>query len=102
MACAGQPDPRESFTFRQQSTSGALCLPNIQVQGIFTIQPVRGDLSSGSQEENSSSLPVPSNPPSPQDWELYRDVFTQLYSHEGLPLREVRIIMERRYKFYAS
>jgi hypothetical protein len=102
MAHIRQPDLPESYTFPYQSNPGPSCLPNTQAHNIVTIQLAGADLSTGSQEENGDNLPAPSNPPTPQDWQLYRNVFTRLYSHEDRPLKEVRSMMEHRYKFYAS
>jgi hypothetical protein len=102
MAHVRQPGLPESCIFLPNSNPGALYLLDTQVQNIVTAERAMVDLSIGPRDENIDSLPVPSNPPTSQDWNLYQDVFTRLYSHENLPLKEVRIIMEHRYKFYAS
>jgi hypothetical protein len=102
MAHVGQPGLPESCIFLQNSNPGALCSLDTQVQNIVTAERAMVVLSTGPRDGNIDGLPMPSNPPTSQDWNLYQDVFTQLYSHEDLPLKEVRIIMEQRYKFYAS
>ena len=46
-------------------------------------------------------LPVPSNPPTVQDWQSYRQLFTRLYRDENRPWHEVQLIMEKDYGFKA-
>lgn len=36
------------------------------------------------------------------DWHEYREIIEQLYRNDQLKLRDVKRIMERDYKFYAS
>jgi hypothetical protein len=36
------------------------------------------------------------------DWHEYRETIEQLYRNDQLKLRDVKRIMERDYKFYAS
>ena len=36
------------------------------------------------------------------DWHQYREIIEQLYRNDQLKLRDVKRIMEREYKFYAS
>ncbi|MCJ1401220.1 hypothetical protein MMC11_004432 [Xylographa trunciseda] len=47
------------------------------------------------------SIP-PSDPPTAQDWEDYREIFTKLYRAEGKKLKDVKKIMEERYSFCAT
>lgn len=47
-------------------------------------------------------LPRPSKPPTRQDWEAYRSVFTQLYRTENRSLNEVISILADQYSFEAS
>lgn len=102
MAHVWQPGLPESRMFLQNSNSGIPCLVDTQVQNIVEAEQAMVDPGTGSRDEIIDGLPVPSNPPTSQDWNVYRNVFKQLYSDENLPLKEVRIIMQRRYKFYAS
>jgi hypothetical protein len=60
---------------------------------LLTIEPQRLDF---------QSLPLASTPPTPQDWETYRHIFTQLYSLENKPLKEVQRIMAEQYQFHAT
>jgi hypothetical protein len=54
------------------------------------------------QRLNVQSLPLASKPPTPQDWEAYRCIFTQLYSLDNKPLKEVQRIMAEQYQFHAT
>ena len=54
------------------------------------------------QRLNVQSLPLASKPPTPQDWEAYRKIFTQLYSLDNKPLKEVQRIMAEQYQFHAT
>ena len=47
-------------------------------------------------------VPVPEYPPSRNDWERYRGIFTQLYQVEGKPLKAVRELLETQYGFKAT
>ena len=42
------------------------------------------------------------NHPKKTDWVQYREVIERLYVEEELPLKDVMMEMERRYKFYAT
>jgi hypothetical protein len=44
----------------------------------------------------------PSDPPTAQDWENHREVFTKLYRSQGRKLKDVKDIMEKRYGFRAT
>ncbi|KAL9107239.1 MAG: hypothetical protein Q9227_007863 [Pyrenula ochraceoflavens] len=44
----------------------------------------------------------PAYPPSTEDWNNHRDVFTQLYRVEGRTLKDTKMIMERLYDFRAT
>jgi hypothetical protein len=48
------------------------------------------------------NLLLASKPPTPQDWEAYRHIFTQLYSLDNKPLKEVQRIMAEQYQFNAT
>lgn len=58
--------------------------------------------------ENNYSTPI--SPQSPNvfrprrsdDWHEYREIIEQLYRNDQLKLRDVKRIMERDYKFFAS
>ncbi|KAJ5210057.1 hypothetical protein N7491_009869 [Penicillium cf. griseofulvum] len=56
--------------------------------------------------ENNYSTPIsPSNvfrPRRSDDWHEYREIIEQLYRNDQLKLRDVKRIMERDYKFFAS
>ena len=47
-------------------------------------------------------LPIPSRPPTCQDWQAYRVVFTLLYRTEGRSLRKTKAILQERYGFQAT
>jgi Clr5 domain len=47
-------------------------------------------------------LPVPSYPPSRNDWDSYRAIFTQLYQVEDKPLKVVKELLEAQYGFKAT
>jgi hypothetical protein len=53
----------------------------------------------------SPQSPTPSNvfrPRRSDDWHEYREIIEQLYRTDQLKLRDVKRIMERDYKFFAS
>jgi hypothetical protein len=54
------------------------------------------------QRYDVQSLPLANTPPTPQDWEAYRHIFTQLYSLDNKPLKEVQRIMAEQYQFHAT
>jgi len=54
------------------------------------------------QRLDVQSLPLANTPPTPQDWEAYRHIFTQLYSLDNKPLKEVQRIMAEQYQFHAT
>src|SRR5271155_5864971 len=47
-------------------------------------------------------LPTPAYPPTQQDWDNYRDIFTRLYQVEDRPLNEVKELLEQHYGFKAT
>lgn len=47
-------------------------------------------------------LPVPSYPPSRNDWDSYRAIFTQLYQVEDKPLKVAKELLEAQYGFKAT
>jgi Clr5 domain len=47
-------------------------------------------------------LPVPSYPPSRNDWDSYRAIITQLYRVENKPLKVVKELLEVQYGFKAT
>jgi hypothetical protein len=51
---------------------------------------------------NRALVPVPEYPPSRNDWERYRGIFTRLYQVEGKPLKAVRELLETQYSFKAT
>ena len=53
-------------------------------------------------EEPSRPLTPASNPPTAQDWDNHRAVFTKLYRNEGRTLKDVKSIMATRYGFIAT
>ena len=55
---------------------------------------------SGTAEERPRLAPV--YPPTPEDWNNYRDVFTRLYRSEGRTLKDTKATMERLYGFRAT
>lgn len=69
----------------------------------YIVIPSQGG-ESPSRRSNSqgsgSPLPLPSNPPTAQDWDNHRMAFTELY--RGKTLKEARALMGERYSFYAS
>jgi len=54
------------------------------------------------EQNDGQVLSPPSYPPTRQDWEDYRAVFTQLYRTEDRSLKEVMSIMASQYKFKAT
>jgi Clr5 domain len=42
-------------------------------------------------------MPVPSYPPSRNDWDSYRAIFTRLYQVEDKPLKVVKELLEAQY-----
>jgi hypothetical protein len=51
---------------------------------------------------NQPLLPVPSYPPSRNDWDSYRAIFTQLYQVEDKLLKVVKELLEAQYGFKAT
>lgn len=47
-------------------------------------------------------LPIPSYPPSRDDWDRYRAIFTHLYQVEEKPLKAVKELLEVQYGFKAT
>jgi hypothetical protein len=45
---------------------------------------------------------TPSYPPSRNDWDTYRPIFTQLYQVEDKPLKVVKELLEAHYGFKAT
>lgn len=52
--------------------------------------------------QNSTSTPNVFRPRRSDDWHEYREIIEQLYRNDQLKLRDVKQIMERDYKFFAS
>ena len=46
-------------------------------------------------------LPIPNRPPTAEDWQAYRNIFTQLYRVENKTLKEVMGVMKEQYHFRA-
>ncbi|KAH8679615.1 hypothetical protein BGZ60DRAFT_400330 [Tricladium varicosporioides] len=53
-------------------------------------------------QDTNQVLPSPSNPPTRQDWGVYRAIFTRLYCTENRSLREVITIMADQHNFKAT
>ena len=53
-------------------------------------------------QKQDRGLPVPSRPPTLEDWNAYRGIFTTLYREENRTLGRTKEIMRNRYGFYAS
>lgn len=47
-------------------------------------------------------LPTPAYPPTQQDWDNYRDIFTRLYQVEDRSLKEVKELLQQHYGFRAT
>jgi hypothetical protein len=60
------------------------------------------DLNADLGQDAVQVLPLPSDPPTRQDWEAYRAIFTQLYRTENRSLKEVMSVMADQYKFKAT
>jgi hypothetical protein len=60
------------------------------------------DLNTNLDRDAVQVLPPPSNPPTRQDWEAYRAIFTQLYRIENRSLKEVISVMANQYNFKAT
>jgi hypothetical protein len=53
-------------------------------------------------QRQDQNLPVPSRPPTLEDWNAYRAIFTTLYREENRTLGRTKEIMRNRYGFHAS
>lgn len=53
-------------------------------------------------QKQDQSLPVPRRPPTLEDWNAYRAIFTTLYREENKTLGRTKEIMRNRYGFHAS
>jgi hypothetical protein len=84
--------------------SVSLPKPSIHAQGSpFAVSyHADGDSNSATNQNVIQVLAPPSNPPTRQDWEVYRTIFTQLYRTENRKLKEVMSIMEAQYSFKAT
>jgi len=60
------------------------------------------DLNAGLDQDAVQVLPQPSNPPTRQDWEAHRTIFTELYRTKSRSLKEVISIMADQYNFKAT
>lgn len=85
----------------------SFCFPNLYNYDDFT-SPGDGLRSSIDRLPNlcespqyNGYLPVPSNPPTVQDWQSFRPLFTRLYKDENRPWKEVQAILERDHGFKA-
>ena len=47
-------------------------------------------------------LPKPTKPPTSEDWQLHRAIFTRLYRTEGKSLKQAKAIMQTKYDFHAT
>jgi hypothetical protein len=53
-------------------------------------------------QKQDQVLPVPRRPPTPEDWNAYRAIFTTLYLEEKKTLGQTKEIMRNRFGFHAS
>jgi hypothetical protein len=53
-------------------------------------------------QKQDQSLPVPRRPPTLEDWNAYRAIFTTLYREENKTLSRTKEIMKNIYGFHAS
>ena len=53
-------------------------------------------------EEPSRPLTQPSDPPTAENWDSHRAIFTKVYRSEGRTLKDVKSIMATRYGFIAT
>jgi Clr5 domain len=53
-------------------------------------------------QKQDQVLPVPRRPPTTEDWNAYRAIFTTLYLEEKKTLGQTKEIMRNRYGFHAS
>lgn len=53
-------------------------------------------------QKQDQNLPLPSRPPTLEDWNAYRGIFTTLYREENRTLSRTKEIMRNRYGFHAS
>jgi hypothetical protein len=53
-------------------------------------------------QKQNQTLPVPSRPPTLEDWNAYRAIFTTLYRDENRTLSRTKEIMRNRYYFHSS
>jgi len=60
------------------------------------------DLNADLDQDAIQVLPPPSNPPTRQDWEDYRTIFTELYRTKNRSLKDVVSIMADQYNFKAT
>ena len=60
------------------------------------------DLSDNLDQDAIQALPLPSDPPTRQDWDAYRTIFTHLYRTENKPLKDIMSITADQYKFKAT
>jgi Clr5 domain len=55
-----------------------------------------------SHGDNDATLRPPSNPPTAQDWENHRKLFTKIYRDQGRTLKKAKAVMEDQYSFIAT
>lgn len=55
----------------------------------------------GPRQPVDRDLPIPNQPPTTENWRVYRSIFTRLYKAENKTLREVMNIMKEQYHFRA-
>lgn len=60
------------------------------------------NLNAGLDQNSIQVLATPNDPPTRQDWEAYRAIFTQLYRAENRSLKDVVSFMADQYSFKAT
>jgi hypothetical protein len=68
----------------------------------FNLTDGRQAVTASEFQKQNQSLPVPSRPPTLEDWNAYRAIFTTLYLEEKKTLGRTKEIMSNRYGFHAS
>ena len=95
LAIRSSPQPWTTFSYLPDDDQLATSEHNL-LPASGNTAPIRYDFA-----VYDEILRVPANPPTPQDWESYRPLFTKLYREENRPWKEVQVILERGYGFKA-
>jgi Clr5 domain len=86
----------EGMTTLTDSTLARAIYPGLTLMQISMAAP---------EEDGNGSRSTSTSKPSPKDWNRLKAEFTfyyMAYNKKGLPLREVRAILARKYGFIAS